>query len=123
SPSSLLSSLRRNRGLRGFYGSGQTANTEGKEDSEDFLQTVWNSLQKVTKARKEACIPRNANSNFVFLAAFCTSFHRCIHFMRRQTNSAPKVIVAAIEVHREKGPGLIESSYERCTLPALELRL
>ena len=87
-----------------------------------FLQTVWNSLQKVTKARKEACIPRNANSNFVFLAAFCRSVHRCIHLMRRQTNSAPEVIGAAIEVHREKGPGLIESTYERCTLRELELR-
>ena len=29
---------------------------------------------------------------------------------------------AAIEVHRQKGPGLIESIYERCLLPELELR-
>src|SRR5947209_18171324 len=33
-----------------------------------------------------------------------------------------KVIGAAIEVHRHKGPGLIESIYERCLLRALELR-
>ena len=33
-----------------------------------------------------------------------------------------EVIGAAIEVHRHKGPGLIESIYERCLLRALELR-
>jgi GxxExxY protein len=32
------------------------------------------------------------------------------------------VIGAAIEVHRLKGPGLIESIYERCMLRELELR-
>jgi GxxExxY protein len=32
-----------------------------------------------------------------------------------------KVIGAAIEVHRQKGPGLIESIYERCLLQELEL--
>src|SRR5947207_14449331 len=33
-----------------------------------------------------------------------------------------EVIGAAIEVHRGKGPGLIESIYERCMLRELELR-
>ena len=33
-----------------------------------------------------------------------------------------EVIGAAIEVHRQKGPGLIESIYERCMLRELELR-
>jgi GxxExxY protein len=33
-----------------------------------------------------------------------------------------EVIGAAIEVHRQKGPGLIESIYERCILHELELR-
>ena len=33
-----------------------------------------------------------------------------------------EVIDAAIEVHRHKGPGLIESIYERCLLRELELR-
>jgi GxxExxY protein len=32
------------------------------------------------------------------------------------------VIGPAIEVHRHKGPGLIESIYERCLLRELELR-
>jgi len=33
-----------------------------------------------------------------------------------------EVIGAAIEVHRQKGPGLIESIYGRCILRELELR-
>ena len=33
-----------------------------------------------------------------------------------------EVIGGAIEVHRQKGPGLIESIYERCLLRELELR-
>jgi GxxExxY protein len=33
-----------------------------------------------------------------------------------------KVIGAAIEVHRHKGPGLIESIYERCLMREPELR-
>jgi len=33
-----------------------------------------------------------------------------------------EVIGAAIEVHREKGPGLIESIYEKCLMRELELR-
>ena len=33
-----------------------------------------------------------------------------------------RIIAAAIEVHRNKGPGLIESIYEWCMLKELELR-
>ncbi len=33
-----------------------------------------------------------------------------------------KIIGAAIEVHRLKGPGLIESIYEKCLMRELELR-
>ena len=33
-----------------------------------------------------------------------------------------EIIGAAIEVHRDKGPGLIESIYERCLMRELELR-
>lgn len=32
------------------------------------------------------------------------------------------IIAGAIEVHRDKGPGLIESIYERCLMRELELR-
>ena len=34
---------------------------------------------------------------------------------------SPKVIGAAIEVHRNKGPGLVESIYERCLMHELNL--
>ncbi len=37
-------------------------------------------------------------------------------------NLTETVIAAAIEVHRDKGPGLIESIYEWCFLKELELR-
>ncbi len=33
-----------------------------------------------------------------------------------------EIIAGAIEVHRDKGPGLIESIYERCLLRELEIR-
>ncbi len=36
--------------------------------------------------------------------------------------SSEVIGAAAIEVHRQKGPGLIESIYERCLLRELELR-
>jgi len=40
----------------------------------------------------------------------------------RADKVSSEVIGAAIEVHRHKGPGLIESIYERCMLRELELR-
>jgi GxxExxY protein len=33
-----------------------------------------------------------------------------------------QIIAAAIEVHKDKGPGLIESIYEWCLIKELELR-
>ena len=40
----------------------------------------------------------------------------------RASGLTETVIAAAIEVHRNKGPGLIESIYEWCLLKELELR-
>ena len=40
----------------------------------------------------------------------------------RAHNWSSEVIAAAIEVHREKGAGLVESIYERCMMRELELR-
>ena len=42
-------------------------------------------------------------------------------YLKAQSLSA-EIIGAAIEVHRLKGPGLIESIYEKCLLRELELR-
>ena len=41
---------------------------------------------------------------------------------KRADKLSREVIGAAIEVHRHKGPGLLESIYERCLLRELELR-
>jgi len=46
-----------------------------------------------------------------------------MHRSFRQANEASAaVIAAAIEVHREMGPGLIESIYERCLAHELALK-
>ena len=46
-----------------------------------------------------------------------------MHTLFRQADAlTSSVIGAAIEVHRHKGPGLIESIYEKCLLRELELR-
>jgi len=40
----------------------------------------------------------------------------------KATRLTETIIAAAIEVHRDKGPGLIESIYEWCLMKELELR-
>jgi GxxExxY protein len=42
--------------------------------------------------------------------------------MLRQNELSRQVIVAAIEVHRELGPGLLESTYEECLAHEFHLR-
>ncbi len=41
---------------------------------------------------------------------------------QKATGLTEAIIAAAIEVHRDKGPGLIESIYEWCVLKELGLR-
>lgn len=41
---------------------------------------------------------------------------------QKATGLTESIIAAAIEVHRDKGPGLIESIYEWCLLRELQLR-
>ena len=41
---------------------------------------------------------------------------------RRAMDWVPTIIGAAIEVHRLKGPGLIESIYEKCMMREIDLR-
>jgi GxxExxY protein len=45
-----------------------------------------------------------------------------MHFLERASGLTETIIAAAIEVHRDKGPGLIESIYEWCLLKELGLR-
>jgi GxxExxY protein len=40
----------------------------------------------------------------------------------RADRLSPNVIGAAIEVHRDKGPGLLEEIYKRCLMHELALR-
>ncbi len=41
---------------------------------------------------------------------------------KKASSLTETIIAAAIEVHRDKGPGLIESIYEWCLLKELGLR-
>jgi GxxExxY protein len=43
-------------------------------------------------------------------------------FFERASGLTETITAAAIEVHRDKGPGLIESIYEWCLLNELGLR-
>ncbi len=46
-----------------------------------------------------------------------------MHSLFAKTNGLTEAIIAgAIEVHKDKGPGLVESIYEWCLLRELELR-
>ena len=46
-----------------------------------------------------------------------------MHSLWQKADKLSKAVIgAAIEVHRQKGPGLIESIYERCLLRELELQ-
>jgi GxxExxY protein len=48
---------------------------------------------------------------------------RIVHALFRKADHLTETIIAAaIEVHRDKGPGLVESIYEWCLLRELELR-
>jgi|GEM_PF-203526 len=58
---------------------------------------------------------------FVSLLCFCRNSGMHPRFDKADKLSK-EVIGAAIEVHRDKGPGLIESIYERCLLRELQLR-
>ena len=46
-----------------------------------------------------------------------------MHSLFKKASKLTETIIgSAIEVHRDKGPGLIESIYEWCLLKELELR-
>ena len=60
------------------------------------------------------------NSSFP-LFAWCV--HRRMHSLFKRADELSHIAIgAAIEVHRLKGPGLLESIYERCFMRELDLR-
>ena len=59
---------------------------------------------------------------FVSFVVFCLESSFVHPLYEKADKLSSEVIGAAIEVHRQKGPGLIESIYERCMLRELELR-
>jgi GxxExxY protein len=60
---------------------------------------------------------------FSVLSVSACSMLASVHPLLGKASSLTEVIIAAtIEVHRNKGPGLIESIYEWCLLKELELR-
>jgi len=68
------------------------------------------NLQKQTKATK---------TQFSFFVIFPFN---SVHPLFKKTDQLSHVAIgAAIEVHRLKGPGLLESIYERCMMRELEL--
>jgi GxxExxY protein len=80
-------------------------------------------LQKETKATKRTKVFAAAEDKaFVSFVVFCLESSPVHPLYEKADKLSFEVIGAAIEVHREKGPGLIESIYERCMLRQLELR-
>lgn len=71
--------------------------------------------QKGTKTTKEATVLLL----FVSFVCFCSSMHP---LSSKADKLSYEVIGAAIEVHRLKGPGLLESIYEKCLNHELRLR-
>src|SRR6476661_6891242 len=55
-------------------------------------------------------------------APFFPGEHRVHPLFEKASALTETIIAAAIEVHRDKGPGLIESIYEWCLMKELELR-
>src|SRR5947208_15744504 len=62
--------------------------------------------------------PRRVVVSFFIFGLGCLPVHRLYEKADRLSR---EVIGAAIEVQRHKGPGLIESIYQRCLLRELEL--
>src|SRR6266496_1262155 len=84
--------------------------TEGNEENEGFRSAGGQSLCFL-------CLLAKA-----FGVVFCLESSPVHPLYEKADKLSSEVIGAAIEVHRKKGPGLIESIYERCTLRELELR-
>ena len=76
-------------------------------------------LQKETKRTK--IFAAAEDKAFVSFVIFCLESSPVHPLCEKADKLSSEVIGAAIEVHRQKGPGPIESIYERCMLRELEL--
>jgi hypothetical protein len=63
-----------------------------------------------------------ANQTVASFISFCSNSWAVHPLYEKADRLSHLVIGAAIEVHRYKGSGLLESIYERCLLRELELR-
>ena len=93
-------------------GAGQIKEQEARQEQE---------ATELTEKTCSSAYPRNVKS-FCFQTLeppLLSTVHRLFSKAQQLTQT---IIAAAIEVHRDKGPGLIESVYEWCLLMELGLR-
>jgi len=66
---------------------------------------------------------QSVSLSFLFLRVLCFLLLNPVHpLFQKASGLTESIIGGAIEVHRDKGPGLIESIYEWCLTKELELR-
>ena len=74
------------------------------------------------QALPEASVSGGRRTKF-FVLFVCLVYKKHMHpLFKRADELSHTAIGAAIEVHRLKGPGLLESIYERCFMRELDLR-
>src|SRR5262245_49531988 len=89
------------------------------------LPTLENSVVHPAAPRKhtKGIQPLGAQDKILRFLRLLVVKNRHMHPLFQMADELSRqVIGAAIEVHRLKGPGLIESIYERCLMRELELR-
>lgn len=74
----------------------------------------------LSNRRKRRFFQTGPNRILVFLVIFCLESLSVHKLYEKADKLSREIIGAAMEVHRHKGPGLIESIYERCLLRELE---
>ena len=95
------------------------ATISGTEESPRMTRS-GSAATKSSYRRNEDTEDSIRDYDLCFLRAFCKFAMHPLY--QKADRLSSEVIGAAIEVHRDKGPGLIESIYERCMLRELQLR-
>jgi GxxExxY protein len=96
---------------------GTTLNRRKRTEAKEGRQQI-NRRQRRERRFPEVC----ADRVFASFVIFCLKSAAVHPLYEKADRLSQLVIGAAIEVHRHKGSGLIESIYERCLLHELELR-